>query len=68
MIATIIKQIANSPNKGYERQLKGVLLDVVGMPLVGLDKVLENSMIPYSVNVPEYSSLKNSVECIVRDS
>jgi len=37
------------------------------MPLVGLDTVLDNSMNPYTINVPEYFDMKNSVECIVRD-
>ena len=67
-IATIIQYIANNPNRGYERQLDGLLHYICEMAPTSLDVVLDNSMIPYKTNVPDYSALKKESKCTVHES
>jgi len=68
MISGIIKTIIKYPDMKYERQLDGHVFELMEMGVAGLDKVLDNSMIPYNTNVPEYNNIKKSTEIKVIDS
>jgi len=56
-----------NPKKEDEHLLEesSIIYELMGMTIPGLEKVLENSIIPYHSNVPEYLEMKEDEQTVV---